>query len=200
MITNPSKKILSKEHVSRSVFLNAKTPNVITPKKQIKTIKPMPKEHRKVEIKLKPMTQKIDIQNPTITQSDISIAINPVKLDKLPDIPNEVAPTQKVTPNLHNEKVLIKEPVYESIDSTLAIKKAEPRYPRRAKRRGITGYVTCEFKINQNGEVYDVKITKSKPSGTFEKAALKAIKQWQFNKFTNRKYKISSATFNFEVE
>ncbi len=198
MITNPSKKMVANQSKSRSIFLHSQTPTKTIQKKQTKTIKPMPKEHMRVELKLKPISQNIDIQNPQITQSDIQISLNPVKLDKLSDL--VVAPPPSPTPNLRNEKVVIKEPVFENIDSTLAIKKVEPRYPRRAKRRGITGYVKCKFKIDQNGKVYDIKITSSKPKGVFDKSALQALKQWRFNKFTNRQYKTSSAKLNFEVE
>jgi protein TonB len=55
-----------------------------------------------------------------------------------------------------------------------------PRYPRRAARRQVEGFVNVEFTIAKDGSVQDPVIIASAPSQVFDKAALQAILQWKF--------------------
>ncbi len=56
----------------------------------------------------------------------------------------------------------------------------DPAYPQDALRNGIEGYVTLAFTVNAKGRVYDIQIIDSKPKRVFDKAAIRAIKLWQF--------------------
>lgn len=60
------------------------------------------------------------------------------------------------------------------------IKRVDPVYPPEAARAGKTGYVELEYSIDAGGKVASVSVVDAKPSRTFETAAVKAVKQWQF--------------------
>lgn len=57
-----------------------------------------------------------------------------------------------------------------------------PEYPSRARRRGIEGFVEVAFVIRPDGHVdgNSLKVVRAEPSGTFDRAALKAIARWEF--------------------
>lgn len=60
------------------------------------------------------------------------------------------------------------------------VKRVAPEFPRRALRGGFTGYVVIEYMINPEGEVMNPVVIESQPNELFDKAALTAIKQWQY--------------------
>lgn len=55
-----------------------------------------------------------------------------------------------------------------------------PRYPMRAARRRIEGWVKVEFTITEQGTVKDPVIVESQPADIFDRAALNAIRRWKF--------------------
>jgi protein TonB len=55
-----------------------------------------------------------------------------------------------------------------------------PRYPRRAARRQVEGFVKVEFTIAKDGSVQNPTVIDSAPSQIFDQAALQAIVQWKF--------------------
>ena len=60
------------------------------------------------------------------------------------------------------------------------IKRVEPIYPPEAARAGTSGFVEVEFTVDATGKVASVSVLNAKPARTFETAAVKAVKQWQF--------------------
>lgn len=78
-----------------------------------------------------------------------------------------------------------------------ALRRVNPKYPRRAKIRKQAGFVNLAFEIGKNGLVSNVKILKSKPTGVFERSATKAIKKWKFK--PNELSRNASITFNFRL-
>lgn len=60
------------------------------------------------------------------------------------------------------------------------LKRVEPRYPSKARRKGIEGEVTLRFWVTTAGKIEDIKIIDATPVGQFEKAAIKAVKQWRY--------------------
>ena len=56
----------------------------------------------------------------------------------------------------------------------------EPRYPRQAFNRGITGWVDLEFTVSRDGRAKNIKIGNSDPVNQFEDAAIDAVKRWEF--------------------
>ena len=59
------------------------------------------------------------------------------------------------------------------------VKRVEPQYPPEAARAGTTGFVEVEFTVDA-GKVASVSVLNAKPARTFESAAVRAVKQWQF--------------------
>jgi protein TonB len=60
------------------------------------------------------------------------------------------------------------------------IKRVDPVYPAEAVRAGTNGFVEVEFTVDATGKVASVSVLNAKPARTFESAAVKAVKQWQF--------------------
>ncbi len=61
-----------------------------------------------------------------------------------------------------------------------ALTRAAVEFPRRARARGIEGFVVISLLIDKSGRVTTAKVIESEPVGTFEQKALQAIRSWQF--------------------
>jgi len=55
-----------------------------------------------------------------------------------------------------------------------------PKYPRKAARLGMEGWVKLEVVINARGTVDEAKVIDAVPRRVFNSAALRAIKRWKF--------------------
>jgi len=53
-------------------------------------------------------------------------------------------------------------------------------YPKKARRKGITGYVVLNLLLDQTGRVQKVKVLESKPAGVFDDVAIASVKSWKF--------------------
>ncbi len=60
------------------------------------------------------------------------------------------------------------------------IHRVEPRYPLRARRRRMSGYVVVRFLVDRNGRVHQATVIKASPPGVFEGSALQAVRRWRF--------------------
>jgi len=60
------------------------------------------------------------------------------------------------------------------------IKLADLKYPRRAERLGVEGYVVVGFDLSEEGELIDVRVIESQPRLMFDKSALKFVKGTDF--------------------
>ena len=56
----------------------------------------------------------------------------------------------------------------------------QPRYPRTARRRGISGTVTIEFSVDSEGNVKDAQVVSNDAHETLADAAIEAVRQWRF--------------------
>ncbi len=56
----------------------------------------------------------------------------------------------------------------------------DPEYPERALAQKITGSVTLEFTVNNKGEPQDVHVVSAEPAGTFDRAAIAAVRRWRY--------------------
>lgn len=68
-----------------------------------------------------------------------------------------------------------------SSDFAIPISRVAPKYPIAMARAGGEGWVQMSFVIAKDGSVVDPVISDSSGSRGFEKAALKAIKKWQYS-------------------
>jgi len=62
----------------------------------------------------------------------------------------------------------------------MAISRLPPRYPYRAQRQGIEGWVRVSFLITEQGEVQDAVVIDADPKDSFDQAALRAVAKWRF--------------------
>lgn len=61
-----------------------------------------------------------------------------------------------------------------------AVSQATMEYPADAKVDGVEGYVTLSVLIAESGQIQDVRVLESEPSGVFEDVAIDGIRQWRF--------------------
>lgn len=57
---------------------------------------------------------------------------------------------------------------------------AAPEYPEKALTQKISGAVTVEFVVSTSGEPLDVRVVSAEPAGTFDRAAIAAVKRWRY--------------------
>lgn len=60
------------------------------------------------------------------------------------------------------------------------VSKTPPKYPPRAERKGIEGWVHLAFAIQPDGSVKEVKVMAAEPEGMFEREAIAALGRWKF--------------------
>jgi len=61
------------------------------------------------------------------------------------------------------------------------IMRVEPKYPIRAANAGVEGSVVLKFDIATDGSVQNVEVVKGNPAYVFDKVAVTALKQWEYN-------------------
>ena len=55
-----------------------------------------------------------------------------------------------------------------------------PKYPARARRRGITGMVDVRFIINADGSIGSLEVVNAERGEIFAESAVDAVRQWRF--------------------
>ena len=72
-----------------------------------------------------------------------------------------------------------------SVDTPPKVIKRSPIvYPELARKQGVSGFVSMNVLINENGRVDDVQILESEPEEVFDLMADSTIRQWQFEPAT----------------
>lgn len=81
-----------------------------------------------------------------------------------------------------HEKETISAPVVAaSSEADLVLERSvTPRYPSRAKRQRIEGWVEVRFTVLADGSVTDPVVTQSEPSGVFDRDAVEAVRRWKY--------------------
>lgn len=156
------------------------------------TTKTQPEKNQKKPVKpLNPVKQIVKKQAPK-PQAE-------VKKETLPNPPVKPSivdnpPPMPVVEELEPEQVEQSAP--ESIEATKStsretaglVKQASPlyqlnpppKYPRLARRRGLQGMVVLDVLVNTSGWVEELQVGRSTGYGLLDKAAIKAVRNWQF--------------------
>ncbi len=69
----------------------------------------------------------------------------------------------------------------DSVDSPpRPLETVAPRWPARAKSRGVSGKVLLRVLVSAAGRALEVRVESAEPAGVFEDAAIDAVRQWTF--------------------
>lgn len=69
---------------------------------------------------------------------------------------------------------------FQSNQQAMPLYRVEPRYPSRALKRKIEGYVIMSFSIDETGKPFNVEIKETSPKRMFNRDAVRALKQWKY--------------------
>ncbi len=78
-----------------------------------------------------------------------------------------------------------------------------PRYPKHALEREVTGWVDVYFTVTPDGNTANIEVSDSAPSSIFNRAAVKAVEDWQFEPVQYRGQIISqrvATRLSFELD
>ncbi|EWH11301.1 TonB-like periplasmic protein [Catenovulum agarivorans DS-2] len=85
------------------------------------------------------------------------------------------------TPAVKKPKIAVKpQPSVHPSNRRSAIIQLEPKYPKTALRKGISGWVLLEYAINAQGGTEDIRVIDSSPKGYFERSARTALLRWKY--------------------
>jgi len=183
MTSTQSEHIKKETNPVQLTYLRDKKDTVIEKKKRVKPKEPIKKvEPKKLELKTK-LNQELN-KNVKIKPLDISQNIDISSINSLSGAKINIG-SNLLDANMLN-----------------ALKRVNPRYPRRAKIRRQEGFVQLTFKIDSGGFVSGVQVVDSNPKGVFEEEAVKAIKRWRFRPSKDDvagSFKNATITFNFRL-
>ncbi len=62
----------------------------------------------------------------------------------------------------------------------LPLYRVEPRYPSKAQKRQIEGYIVMRFTIDETGRPKDIEVIEAEPNRMFEREAIRALRDWKY--------------------
>ena len=128
--------------------------------------------------KLSALIKRLNVDNQDIVELNKAIAARKAEVA-------EATAKEKV----EAEKVAIEEaavPEPPKIVPAKIVSREAPRYPSRAVKNQIEGWVEISFSIDTKGLPFDLKVLSSEPEGIFDKAALKSVQKWRFSPARNQ--------------
>ena len=152
-----------------------------SPRKEVVKKKPKPesKQPKKTQPVAKKTTQKPVTEKKITQKKKIEKKVEKKETEKtVSDTPQQEA--KEVIANRGvstQEPTLIKKPAFSS-------RPTPPKYPRKARRRGVQGVATYEIWIDADGKQIKQALVSSSGALMLDKAALDAVKQWKFSPHT----------------
>ena len=181
MTSSKNSKIQESSQTRHLVYLREKNDTDIERKKRVKPKEPLKKPPlKKIKIVKTHLTPKVN-QNVKIKPFKTVMAKN-IDISTISSLSGAQVETAQAFLDAH---------------SLRALKKVNPKYPRRAKIKRQDGFVQLAFDIDSQGVVSNVKVLNSKPKGVFEKSSIRAIQRWKFK--ANEFDRVASITFNFRL-
>lgn len=92
-------------------------------------------------------------------------------------------PVVRLDPTLFDRPAAAGPLIFEAEDLDRApqsVVRTPPRYPFRARQRGLVGEVTVRFLVDVDGSVSRLTILSATPEGVFEEAVREAVPRWRF--------------------
>lgn len=87
---------------------------------------------------------------------------------------------EEVRAALENAFIVAESNRVASMNELVRVKTAQPRYPRRAQQRDLTGWVDVYFTVTASGETADISVNRAEPESVFDRAAIEAVEKWAF--------------------
>ncbi|MCG7585741.1 energy transducer TonB, partial [Photobacterium sp. OFAV2-7] len=146
-----------------------KKPQPPKPDPEPKITKPVPKKAKERPVKV--IAKKIDKPEPLKKEAETK----PERPKPIADPKAEIKSQQAA--GVNSSPKLVTRPTFVTRPSPV-------KYPKIAKRRGIEGQVMVEVWIDENGKQVRQTLVKSSGAQVLDRAALDAIKRWQFSSHT----------------
>ena len=191
---------LIKKNPERQIFSEYISPvNLVRIKREEEVRKKRRELVRKDRIK-RSISKKIYISPGIKTKYDFNLAfkINP----KLPKISGTipVQPVTKLNLTFGTERTFA---MGEVDCPPIPILQIPPVYPMSARLKGIEGWVTVRFVVNEDGRVSNIKIIKSHPKGIFDDSVISCVSKWRFRPATVEGIKVKTlveTTIHFKLK
>jgi protein TonB len=152
--------------------------------------KPQPVLPRPVLRKQKPLKKKLDNAKAAIKEKPLVMPQPPelplpAKQDAPAPVKNTINKTEASAPQVSvqskpNQPASSLNSNLAASSSVVALQRVQPKYPMRAAKRRIEGWVKIEFTVSQAGTVTDAVVVAAEPAGVFDDAAMEAIIKWKF--------------------
>ena len=94
--------------------------------------------------------------------------------------PDEQAKFNELRASLEQAYITHESNKMKQVSELVAKKIVQPRYPRAAKSRSITGWVEVIFTVAPDGSTEQIEINRSEPENVFDNAAIQAVNHWEF--------------------
>jgi protein TonB len=148
---------------------------------------PVKPEQREIkEITLQPVSQPVAESRPTLPGGGLKIDLSPAGGEDamaLVSGGDRTGPLGSGTGGGTGSGVgsLIYEPGQTDSDARITGADQSPRYPPRAEREGVTGYVDLLFVVNESGFATQITVLKEEPPGYgFAASAIEAVRKLRF--------------------
>ena len=83
-----------------------------------------------------------------------------------------------------------------TVNTVYPVMRVEPKYPIQAAKNGVEGAVLLKFDIDAQGHTENISVVTSSPENVFDKAAIDALLQWQYES----KSKVTSKGFMVQLD
>lgn len=111
---------------------------------------------------------------PSITTPEINLEVAVDGLAISPLQPVQVAaPAAPVQPSAPTQ-------VGQGNRDVMPTRRVNPKYPTRALRRGIEGYVLLKYDIDTDGRPDNIQVVEAQPPRVFEREARRALSRWKY--------------------
>ncbi len=128
----------------------------------------VPRVSHQPELEIDPL--ELEVRKPDVNPSSI-------RIDKPRTAAVRQTAAQPQTPELKSGAYALGE-----VDKRPSlVRRIDPVYPFKARRRNIEGQVMLEFLVNPDGRVEEITVVSAAPQGVFEESAKDAVRKWRFS-------------------
>ncbi len=169
---------------------------------------PRPPEREIKEIRLEPVERPVAETRPTLPGGGLAIDLSPVGGEGSMALVSGGDRTGQVGSGTGGgtgtgSGNMVYEPGQTDTDARIAGPDQPPRYPPRAEREGVTGYVDLLFVVSEAGLATGITVLREDPQGYgFASAAIEAVRKLRFQPATLHKVPVKQKVrrrINFEL-